>query len=197
MSCPRVPDDPGLEPGEDPGPRSHMPIASDLLPLLGPGSRSVRAKKALTALARDTRKSTQAASRLDHTEQHVRGIFARPTCVAYGARDERELAPKNEHGKHPGNRRSARAIRQDRAGAARLLGAGGLLVLYGPFVRDGIHNAPSNAAFDASLKARNPSWGVRDITDLERVAQASGLGLRETINMPANNILVVFSSGGT
>jgi SAM-dependent methyltransferase len=82
------------------------------------------------------------------------------------------------------------------AGAGRLLGAGGLLVLYGPFMRDGVHNAPSNAAFDASLKARNPSWGVRDITDLERVAQASRLGVRETINMPANNILIVFSSGG-
>jgi SAM-dependent methyltransferase len=82
------------------------------------------------------------------------------------------------------------------AGGARLLGAGGLLVLYGPFMRDGIHNAPSNAAFDTSLKARDPSWGVRDIAELERLAQTSRLGLRETIDMPANNILVVFSSGG-
>ena len=59
------------------------------------------------------------------------------------------------------------------AGAGRLLGAGGLLVLYGPFMRDGAHNAPSNAAFDASLKARNPSWGLRDIADLERLGEAS------------------------
>ena len=81
------------------------------------------------------------------------------------------------------------------AGAGRLLRAGGLLVLYGPFMRDGAHNAPSNAAFDASLKARNPSWGVRDIADLERVGEASGLSLRETIKMPANNMSVVFSSG--
>jgi cyclopropane fatty-acyl-phospholipid synthase-like methyltransferase len=81
------------------------------------------------------------------------------------------------------------------AGAGRLLRAGGLLVLYGPFMRDGAHNAPSNAAFDASLKARNPSWGVRDIADLERAGEASRLSLRETIKMPANNMSVVFSSG--
>jgi hypothetical protein len=81
------------------------------------------------------------------------------------------------------------------AGAGRLLCAGGLLVLYGPFMRDGLHNAPSNAAFDASLKARNPSWGMRDIADLERVGEASRLGLRETIKMPGNNMSVVFSNG--
>jgi cyclopropane fatty-acyl-phospholipid synthase-like methyltransferase len=81
------------------------------------------------------------------------------------------------------------------AGAGRLLCAGGLLVLYGPFMRRGAHNAPSNAAFDASLKARNPSWGVRDIADLERVGEASRLSLRETIEMPANNALVIFSNG--
>ena len=67
------------------------------------------------------------------------------------------------------------------AGAGRLLCADGVLVLYGPFMRDGAHNAPSNAAFDASLKARNPSWGVRDVSDLERVGEASRLNLRETI----------------
>jgi SAM-dependent methyltransferase len=78
------------------------------------------------------------------------------------------------------------------AGAGRLLRAGGLLFLYGPFMRDGLHNAPSNAAFDVSLKARNPSWGVRDITDLERVAASSGLGLREIVEMPANNWALVF-----
>ena len=81
-------------------------------------------------------------------------------------------------------------------GAGRLLCPSGVLVLYGPFMRDGAHNAPSNAAFDASLKAHNASWGVRDIADLERVGEASRLSLRETIEMPANNMLVVFSSGG-
>ena len=79
------------------------------------------------------------------------------------------------------------------AGAGRLLRAGGLLFLYGPFMRNGVHNAPSNAAFDESLKARNPSWGLRNIADLERVAKASGLRLGETIEMPANNMSLVFS----
>ena len=80
-------------------------------------------------------------------------------------------------------------------GAGRLLRAGGLLFLYGPFMRNGVHNAPSNAAFDASLRARNPSWGVRDIAELERVGESSGLSLRETIEMPANNMSLVFSAG--
>ena len=82
------------------------------------------------------------------------------------------------------------------AGAGRLFRTGGLLFLYGPFMRNGEHNAPSNAAFDESLKAHNPSWGLRDIADLERLAEASRLRLRETIEMPANNMSLVFSRGG-
>ena len=78
------------------------------------------------------------------------------------------------------------------AGAGRLLRASGVLFLYGPFMRNGEHNAPSNAAFDESLKSRNPSWGLRDIADLERVAAAAGFHLRETIEMPANNMSLVF-----
>ena len=80
------------------------------------------------------------------------------------------------------------------AGAGRLLCAGGLLVLYGAFMRNGAYNAPSNAAFDASLRARNPSWGLRDIADLERLGESSGLHLRETIEMPANNMTLVFTN---
>lgn len=82
------------------------------------------------------------------------------------------------------------------AGASRLLRSGGLLVVYGPFMRGGVHSAPSNAAFDTSLKARNPSWGVRDISDLERVGNASRLRLLEMIDMPANNMLIVFVREG-
>ena len=82
------------------------------------------------------------------------------------------------------------------AGAGRVLRTGALLILYGPFTRDGLHNAPSNAAFDASLKARDPSWGVRDIADLERLGELSGLILRETIDLPANNRLLVFAKLG-
>src|SRR3954469_19017634 len=82
------------------------------------------------------------------------------------------------------------------AGAGRLLRGGGLLFLYGAFMRDGVHNAPTNAAFDASLKAHNPCWGLRDIADLERVGESSGLSLHKTIEMPANNMSLVFSKGG-
>jgi SAM-dependent methyltransferase len=78
------------------------------------------------------------------------------------------------------------------AGAGALLRRGGVLFLYGPFMRDGVHNAPSNAAFDAALKAQNPTWGVRDITELECVGKASGVDLREMIKMPANNTSLVF-----
>lgn len=75
------------------------------------------------------------------------------------------------------------------AGAARLLPVGAPLVLYGPFMRDGRHTAPSNAEFDASLKARNPAWGVRDLGAVERAA--TGFTLAEVVDMPANNLAVV------
>ena len=78
------------------------------------------------------------------------------------------------------------------SGADRLLRGRGLLCLYGPFIHDGAYNAPSNAAFDQSLKGRNPAWGLRDIVDLERAALASGLRLGEMVEMPANNTLLVF-----
>jgi hypothetical protein len=77
-------------------------------------------------------------------------------------------------------------------GAARLLGARSPLVLYGPFRRGGRHTAPSNEAFDASLKARNADWGVRNLEDVEDVARSHGFALVETAPMPANNLTVVF-----
>jgi hypothetical protein len=76
--------------------------------------------------------------------------------------------------------------------ASALLAAGGPLVLYGPFMRDGVHTAPSNAAFDASLKARNAAWGVRDLTDVDGLARLHGFALQVTIAMPANNLTVVW-----
>jgi len=79
------------------------------------------------------------------------------------------------------------------AGAGRLLRDGGLLFVYGPFMRDGAHTAPSNAAFDASLRAENPDWGVRDIRDLSALAQAAGLTLNEIVPMPANNLVLAFA----
>ncbi len=79
------------------------------------------------------------------------------------------------------------------AGAGRLLAPGGKLFLYGPFSRNGAHTAPSNEAFDASLKARDPRWGVRDLEgDIAPLAQENGLRLEKAVEMPANNFSVVF-----
>ncbi|MSP89450.1 MAG: DUF938 domain-containing protein [Alphaproteobacteria bacterium] len=78
------------------------------------------------------------------------------------------------------------------AGAATILPTGGLLYLYGPFTRGGRHTAPSNQTFDAGLRARDPAWGVRDLDDVARLAASHGLALDETIEMPANNLSVLF-----
>lgn len=77
-------------------------------------------------------------------------------------------------------------------GAARLLSPGQPLVTYGPYRFAGRFTADSNARFDASLKARDPSWGVRDVEDIEREANARGLVLEETVEMPANNHTLVW-----
>lgn len=80
-------------------------------------------------------------------------------------------------------------------GAGRILPAGGLLYLYGPYRFHGAFTAPSNAAFDASLRARDPAWGVRDLDDIEPAAAAAGLHLEETVAMPANNHSLLFRHG--
>jgi Protein of unknown function (DUF938) len=78
------------------------------------------------------------------------------------------------------------------AGAGQALRADGRFFLYGPFKRDGQHTALSNAVFDTSLREGNPDWGVRDIVDLEKLASGVALALLETIDMPANNLILVF-----
>lgn len=77
------------------------------------------------------------------------------------------------------------------AGAGRVLADDGVLVTYGPYKFDGV-TAPSNENFDQSLKSRDPRWGVRDVTDLKRLAGEAGLALVETVAMPANNHTLVF-----
>jgi SAM-dependent methyltransferase len=79
------------------------------------------------------------------------------------------------------------------AGAGRYLQSGGRLFLYGPFKRDGKHTAVSNAVFDTSLRQSNPEWGVRDIADVELLAAQDGLALHEAVDMPANNMILVFA----
>lgn len=78
------------------------------------------------------------------------------------------------------------------AGAGRLLPSGGALYLYGPFKQGSQHTAPSNVAFDESLQAQNPAWGVRDLEAVVVEAEAVGLRCLETVAMPANNLSVVF-----
>lgn len=78
------------------------------------------------------------------------------------------------------------------AGAARLLPAGGLLYLYGPYKQGGRHTAPSNAAFDDSLRARDPAWGVRDLDNVADTAREVGFGPPQVVPMPANNLSVIF-----
>jgi SAM-dependent methyltransferase len=77
-------------------------------------------------------------------------------------------------------------------GAARYLRSDGRLFLYGPFKRDGKHTALSNAVFDTSLRERDAEWGVRDIVDVEKLAASESLALIETVQMPANNLILVF-----
>jgi len=79
------------------------------------------------------------------------------------------------------------------AGAARSLGADGIAFLYGPYKRGGKHTAPSNEAFEAWLKERDPSFGVRDLAEVEREAAHHGFSLREIVVMPANNLSLVFA----
>lgn len=76
--------------------------------------------------------------------------------------------------------------------AGRLLVPGGCLVVYGPFVVAGRPTAPSNIAFDADLRARNPLWGLRTLADVEQQAALAGMALHEAVQMPANNLSLVF-----
>lgn len=77
-------------------------------------------------------------------------------------------------------------------GAGRLLAAKGVLVLYGPYLEDEVETAASNLAFDASLRARDPSWGLRRREAVEALALRVGLALDQRISMPANNLCLVF-----
>jgi Protein of unknown function (DUF938) len=78
------------------------------------------------------------------------------------------------------------------AGAGQILPPGGILYLYGPFTRGGKHTAPSNEAFDESLREQNPDWGVRDLDEVVAVAKSRQLTLVKTVAMPANNLSVIF-----
>ena len=77
-------------------------------------------------------------------------------------------------------------------GAGRLLAADAPLILYGPYLRAGVPTAPSNQAFDSSLRARNPDWGLREMEVVEAEAERRGLRFDRLFEMPANNVSAVF-----
>ena len=79
------------------------------------------------------------------------------------------------------------------SGAGRYLRKGGVLCLYGPFKRGGEHTAASNAHFDAELRSQNPTWGIRDLDVVAAEATYQGLLETSVVEMPANNLLVVFT----
>lgn len=77
-------------------------------------------------------------------------------------------------------------------GAAKVLRAGGTLILYGPWLKAGMPTAPSNMAFDQQLRERDPAWGLRHVEDFEAEAQKRGFQLEELREMPANNLMLLF-----
>ncbi len=77
-------------------------------------------------------------------------------------------------------------------GSGRLLGAGGVLFLYGPFKRGGVHAAASNARFDETLRRQDPRWGVRDLEAVTELAAAAGFAPPRVVAMPANNLSLIY-----
>jgi SAM-dependent methyltransferase len=80
-------------------------------------------------------------------------------------------------------------------GAGRIVRAGGVLYLYGPYRIDGRHTAPSNQDFDTWLRAQNAAWGIRDLAEVTDLAARHGFALAKTVPMPANNLSVIFRRG--
>lgn len=77
------------------------------------------------------------------------------------------------------------------AEAARALAPGGMLALYGPFLRDGTTTSQGDSAFDASLRAQDPAIGYKDVAQVQGWMAAAGLRLRPLVAMPANNLFVL------
>lgn len=80
-------------------------------------------------------------------------------------------------------------------GCAKLLPRGAPLILYGPYIEDDVEPAPSNLAFDRSLKERNPEWGLRNLADMDRLADQRGFSRTRRVEMPANNLVLIYRKG--
>ncbi len=83
------------------------------------------------------------------------------------------------------------------AGAARILPEDGRLILYGPWLKADVPAAPSNLTFDADLRRRDPEWGLRTVEDFAAAAALEGFELAQTRDMPANNLMLLFSRAST
>ena len=77
-------------------------------------------------------------------------------------------------------------------GSSRHLATSGVLITYGPYLEDDVPTSPGNLAFDESLRARDPAWGIRRLEDVTQEARLAGLRLHERHAMPANNLLLVW-----
>ena len=77
-------------------------------------------------------------------------------------------------------------------GAGRLLAAGSPLILYGPYLEDGLAAASSNLEFDRSLRERNAEWGLRRVAWLDALAAEHGFTRTRRVAMPANNLTLVY-----
>ena len=77
-------------------------------------------------------------------------------------------------------------------GVEQILSEEGVLFMYGPYRRSGTHTVPSNEAFDVRLREQNPDWGIRDLEDVEKLGERAGLFLDAVVEMPANNLSLVF-----
>jgi hypothetical protein len=80
-------------------------------------------------------------------------------------------------------------------GCAKVLAPGAPLILYGPYIEDGIDTAASNMEFDRSLKERNPEWGLRNVADMDKVAAEFGFKRTTRVEMPANNLMLIYRRG--
>ena len=76
--------------------------------------------------------------------------------------------------------------------SSKLLAVGGPLILYGPYLQQGVETAPSNLSFDESLRSRDPRWGIRQVEDVAALAEGQGFALEAIHSMPANNLTVIF-----
>ena len=114
-----------------------------------------------------------------------RSTSANPRSLAAAAKVSTARNP------HSGSRARKSASKARFDGAARLLGSGAPLILYGPWIEDGVATAPSNLAFDLDLRARDPDWGLREVEAFAAAAAERGLHPVERRAMPANNLMLL------